>query len=403
MKGSIRRRGPSSWQVRVYLGRGPDGKRRYGNHGVQGTKRDAERKLAALLHGVHSGSYVEHTRVTLGEYLNAWLDGYARSHVAPTTFERYQQIVEQHLVPALGHLALPKVSPAAIKAYYAEAQQSGRKAGKGGLSSTTVLQHHRVLREALQHAVHENLLAVNPAGRVRPPKRQRREMRALDEHQALALIEHARETRLYVPVLLATLTGMRRGEILAVRWSDVDLEASTLTVRRSLEETRAGLRFKEPKSRSAIRTLDLPPLLVDALRSHRAQQAKQRLALGRVWHDEQLVCPAADGSPWRPNSLTPAFRMLIRRLDLPCVRFHDLRHTHASLLLRQGVHPKIVSERLGHSGVGITLDTYTHLLPGMQREAADRLNASFLEAMNQRNLGRDGQGMAKTADGDETL
>ena len=292
-------------------------------------------------------------------------------------------------------IALPKLSPAAIKAY-TEAQQTGRKANKGGLSSTTVLQHHRVLREALQHAVHENLLAINPASRVPSPKRARPAMQALDAEQTSRLLAGVEGTSLRAPVFLAVFTGMRRGEILALRWQDVDLGNATLAVRRSLEETHSnGLRFKEPKSRSGIRQVDLPPLMVEALRRHRSEQAKLRLALGSAWKDHDLVCTAPDGGPMKPDNLSSAFPKLVRRLGLPRVRFHDLRHTHASLLLRQGVHPKVVSERLGHSGVGLTLDTYSHLLPGLQREAAERLNELLSESNNRHNLERDGQGMAK--------
>jgi integrase len=221
-------------------------------------------------------------------------------------------------------------------------------------------------------------------------------MRALDEDETSQLLAGVEVTSVHVPVFLAVFTGMRRGEILALRWADVDLGNATLSVRRSLEEThRNGLRFKEPKSRSGIRQVDLPPLLVDALRRHRSEQAKLRLSLGSAWKDHDLVCCSPDGGPMSPDNLSSSFPKLVRRLGIPRIRFHDLRHTHASLLLRQGVHPKVVSERLGHSGVGLTLDTYSHLLPGLQREAAERLNSLLNEATNRHNREGDGQGMAK--------
>jgi integrase len=183
-------------------------------------------------------------------------------------------------------------------------------------------------------------------------------------------------------VLLAVTTGLRRGEILALRWQDLDLEAGILSVRQSLEETKAGLAFKEPKSRKARRTVALPALAVEGLRRHRADQARARLMLGPGWQDNDLVCAQHDGRPLRPRSLTHAFvNLLRRRADLARVRFHDLRHSHATLLLRKNVHPKVVSERLGHSTVGITLDVYSHVVPGMQEEAARKIDAALRSAI----------------------
>jgi integrase len=182
-------------------------------------------------------------------------------------------------------------------------------------------------------------------------------------------------TRLYAPVVVAATTGLRRGELLALRWSDVNLDAANLTVKRALEETKGGLNFKSPKTKKAQRILDLLPLTVEVLRRHRVDQAKVRLAAGPAWEDNDLVFPDVDGRPWRPSLLTGAFSD-----RQPGIRFHDLRHSHATQLLRAGAHPKIVSERLGHAGVGITLDTYSHVLPGMQKQAVLQLEASLRAA-----------------------
>jgi integrase len=202
-------------------------------------------------------------------------------------------------------------------------------------------------------------------------------MCALDEEQSATLLRIAEGTRMYVPVLVAVTTGLRRGELLALQWRDLDLEAATLTVNRSLEQTKAGLAFKSPKTEKARRTITLAHVTVDALRRHHAQQLRTRLALGEEYNDQGLVFPRSDGQPWKPSLLTDAFWYVIRRSNLPIRRFHDLRHTHASQLLRQGIHPKVVSERLGHSSIVITLNTYSHLLRGLQEEVASKVDASL--------------------------
>jgi integrase len=206
-------------------------------------------------------------------------------------------------------------------------------------------------------------------------------MQALDEHETAGLLSLFGETRLYVPVMLAVTTGLRRGEILGLRWSDLDLTEGVLTVVQSLEQTKDGLRFKPPKTHRSRRSIALPAITLETLRSHRAKQAAEKLSLGTAYEGNDLVCPRPGGSPWPPDMLSTAFAAFVRRSGLRHFRFHDLRHSHASHLLRAGVHPKIVSERLGHSTVGITLDTYSHLLPGMQENAAQLIDASIRSAI----------------------
>ena len=212
-------------------------------------------------------------------------------------------------------------------------------------------------------------------------------MQGVDEAGTARLLQAVEGMRLYMPVLLAVMTGMRRGEILALRWQDTDLEKGLVAVRRSLEQTRDGLRFKQPKTGKGMRSVALPGIAIQVLRRHRTEQAQERLKLGPAYEDNDLICPRPDGSPWPPDSLSTAFASLIRRSDLPRIRFHDLRHSHATQLLRHGIHPKVVSERLGHSKVGITLDTYSHVLPGMQEEAASKVDAALRTAI-ERNRGR---------------
>jgi integrase len=288
-------------------------------------------------------------------------------------------------VPYIGQVKLAKLSPMHIQGAYAEALKSGRKNGKGGLSSRTVLHYHRILSQALKQAVKWQILPRNPADAVEPPRPKHKEMLALDEDQTAILINHANGTALYMPILLAVTTGMRRGEVLALRWSDVDLDSGILSVTRTLEKSRyGGLNFKQPKIQKGRRTISLPALAVDALRQHRVEQAELILRLGAGWNEGGLVCMKDAGDPINPNTLTSGFASFIRKADLPKIRFHDLRHTHATHLLKAGVHPKVAQERLGHATIAVTLDLYSHVMPGMQEDAAMKVDRVLKIALGKR-------------------
>ncbi len=383
MKGHIRSRGKRSWAIVLDIGQDAAGKRRQKWHKVHGTKRDAQRELVCLLNQMNTGAYVEPTRLLVRDYLADWL-AHAKSKVSGKTFERYEEIVDKHLVPALGHHPLAKLHPLHIQGYYSDAVQNGRLDGKGGLSAQTVLHHHRVLHKALQQAVKLLLLARNPTDAVDPPRPQRKQIRALDEDQAAALLKVLEGTRFYVPALLAVTTGMRRGELLALTWRNTDLEAGSVTVCQSLQQTNEGVSVKQPKSGKG-RTVALPAIASEALRKHKATQAEERLLLGPSYTDNGLVFPRYDGQFWEPDSFTSSFAATVRKSRLPRVNFHALRHSHATILLKRGINPKIVSERLGHARVGTTLDIYSHVLPGMQEEAAQRIDTALRAAIDAKN------------------
>jgi integrase len=260
--------------------------------------------------------------------------------------------------------------------------KTGRRDGTGGLSPRTVHHLHRILKQALSTAVRWNLIVSNPAEKVDPPKVERSKMRALDAAETAVLIAHFRGTRMFIPVLLAVLCGLRRGEIAALRWCSVDLARRQLSVAQSTEQTKSGTRLKETKSGRA-RTVALPSLVVDELRKHRARQGEELLKIGVRTNDEIHIVAQEDGAPLQPNSLTHEFvRLLAKAKVLPKMRFHDLRHTHATHLLTNGAHPKVAQERLGHSSVGITLDLYSHVLPGMQEDAAAKVDAAIRAALD---------------------
>ena len=377
MKGHIRKRGKESWAIILDIGQDNEGKRRQKWHSVKGTKKDAERELTKLLHTLDSGSYIEPSKLTVSRYLKTWLSDYAAHQVTPKTLERYQGIISDHINPAIGHHPLTKLKPPHIQELYTKSLKDGRLDGKGGLAPRTVLHMHRVLHKALDQAMKWQMLIRNPTEAVVPPKPKTIEMAALDEDQVARLLEHFRESRLYLPILIAVTTGLRRGEILALKWQNIQLSSARLHVRQSLEQTKEGLRFKSPKTEKSKRTVILPRFTVEALKEHRKRTAERKLKLGKVYQDNDLVCAREDGTIWPPDTLSTLFAARIKKAPVPKIRFHDLRHTHATQLLKQGVHPKIVSERLGHSNISITLDTYSHVLPGMQEEAIAVFDRNF--------------------------
>lgn len=380
MKGHLKKRGKNSWSIVITLGRDAEGKLRQKWHTVRGPKREAQRKLNELLDNLDKGTYVEPSKVTVKDFLNDWLR-VAASKVNRKTHLEYEKIVNRHLIPNLGHIKLQEVKPKTLDLYYAKAQTSGRADGKGGLSNQTVLNHHRVLSRAFKQAVRWRLLAFNPATDAEPPVPQAAEMRALDAAETATLLRAADGSRVYAPALVAVTTGLRRGELLGLKWPDIDFDAGELSVRRSLEWVKGEVQFKPPKTAKSRRKVSLPDVTVEALRAHRADQARERLQLGPDYQDNGLVFAWFDGNVWIPDRFTAAFRRLVNKAGIGHLRFHDLRHSHATQLLKEGVHPKVVSERLGHATIAITLDTYSHVLPGLQEDAASRVDAAFKAAM----------------------
>jgi len=380
MKGHIRERSPGHWAIVLEMRDPETGTRKRKWQSFTGTKREAQIECARLISNLSGGAYIEPARTTVREFLDHWLE-YIRTQLTPRSHERYSELVRKNIVPLIGSIPLTKLQPALISQAYAKALKSGRRNGTGGLAPETVRYMHRVLRHALQQAVRWQLLVRNPSDAVDPPKIERKEMKVLDADGTAALIEAARNTSLFVPILLGVLCGMRRGEITALRWRSIDLERGQLSIVASTEQTRDGVREKPPKSGRG-RTVALPSLVVDELRRHRLRQAEALLKLDVRLSDDRHVVTRADGEPVQPRSLTHAFVIFLRKQDLPRVRLHDLRHSHATHMLASGVHPKIAQERLGHSSVAITLDLYSHVLPGLQADAAARIDDAVRTAID---------------------
>ena len=310
--------------------------------------------------------------MTVAEYLARWYRDYAVPNVRSRSAEGYEGIIRNHLVPRLGRIRLTSLTPAHIQQYYAWALREGRRNRKpGGLSAKTVIQHHRVLSEALKHAVRWGLLPRNVAQAVDPPPAKRHNITPMDKFEALKLLETARDTVYFPFIDLALYTGLRRSELLGLRWWNVDLEFATLSVVQVMHRLKGGqLVFEEPKSAKSRRQVSLSPTAVLVMRGHRERQEADKERLGEPMEPDGLVFCHQDSSPMRPNSVSHAFTRIARKTGLEGVRFHDMRHTHATLLLRRGVHPKIVQERLGHATISMTLDIYSHVTPGLQKAAA---------------------------------
>jgi len=283
----------------------------------------------------------------------------------------YKQNIEKHIKPELGHVTLQKLSPLHLQTFYSDKLENGKLNGKGGLSKKTVLNLHRIIHKALEQALKWQLVIRNVADNVEPPKVKKYQAKVLNEQQANELLEKAKKTNLYIPILIAIYTGMRRGEILGLTWSEVNLEKKYIFVRYSLYSTNEGLRFSNPKTDKSIRKIAIPETLVIELKKHRIKQLENKLKLGSTYIENNAVCCKEDGNLINPKNFSRDFHNLLITNNLPIVRFHDLRHSHASLLVKLGIQPKIISERLGHSSITITMDLYAHVSEETDKEVAN--------------------------------
>jgi len=362
-----------AWTYVADAGRDPaTGKRRQRSKGGFGTRKAAEAAMRQYLHARKSGQLTEHTSATVGEYLQQWLANQEPT-ARRTTFRGYQQDLER-VVRCLGHVRLHELTPMQLEAAYAEMLKSGSSKG-GPLSAKTVYNAHSSLRKALNDGVRLGALIRNPAMAARSPKRTKPDMATWTAAQLGEFLTGVEDDPLQAAYVLIATTGMRRGEAMGLRWQDVDLDAGFVRIRQTLTAVSNGLVFDTTKTAKSQRRISLDQSTVAALRRHRARQAEDRLLAGEGWDESNdLAFTRADGTPVHPDRWTRAFQRHVTRLGLPELRGpHSLRHTWATLALEAGVHPKVVSERLGHSTIAITLDTYSHVVEGMDADAATRV------------------------------
>jgi integrase len=375
MRGHIRERSPGHWAIILDL-HSADGRRRRKWHSFAGTKREAQKECARLIAAIEQQAYVEPARITVGEYLDRWLAS-IKPAVATRTYERYAGLIRNNLTPRLGGHLLRKLQSTDIRQAYADAHA-------GGLSGRTVKHMHAVLNQALAQGVADKLLLTNPCAPIKAkhrPRIEKRPVTTITLGEAVKLIAAARERDLHIAFQLGLLCGLRLGEIVALRWKSVDLDRGELSVVATIEASNHGTREKEPKS-GRTRAVSMPATLIEELRRYRRTLAEQMLRLGIRLDADHHVMLQADGSRLNPRTLSRRIaRLMIDHGS--AVRTHGLRHSFATILLAAGEHPKVVSEALGHSTVGITLDTYSHVTPNIQAAAAAKLDAVMVTAQRE--------------------
>jgi integrase len=379
MKGHIRERGRGNWYAVIDRPDPATGKRKRKWQRLKAKgKREAQIECARLISAMDQGSYIDAKKTTLREFLDLWL-AHIKPNVSPRSHQRYEELALKNVAPLIGKVILTQLQPIHISQAYAKAIESGRRDGRGGLSARTVHHMHRVLRGALAQAVKWNLLIKNPCDMLEKkdrPKIEKKAVATLDPEATVKLLEAARERRWFVPMLLGSMCGIRCGEILALRWDDI--RDGQLSVSRSMEQTKAGVREKETKG-SKCRTIAMPAMLIEELKAWRLRQAQEFLRLGMRPDGNTRIVTKIDGSSPNPKSLTDLVSRFMRARGSP-VRLHGLRHSHASHLLAEGIHPKVVQERLGHYSIAITMDIYSHLMPNMQADAAAKVDAALRAA-----------------------
>jgi len=365
MKGHVRKRG-SKWSFIIDLGRDEvTGKRNQKWFSGYKTKKEAEKAMTEKLNEVNNGTYIEPSNILFSEYMNEWLKD-KRNQVRLTTYETYNWLTNNHIIPNLGKYKLMDIKPIHIQKLYTSL--------KNTLSDEVILKIHTMIKDALTRAEKWNMINKNPAALVDSPTFSKKEIVVWNEEEIRRFLDVARYDRLYIAFLLAITTGMRKGEILGLRWKDIDFNKSYLSIRKTYTKHN---QFQEPKTKSSQRSVALPHETLEALKQQKKEIAKEKLILGPIYGDFDLVISTATGNPVSHRNLSRTWYRLLDEADVKPIRFHDLRHTHATLMLKQGVHPKIVQERLGHSNIRITLDTYSHVLPGLQEQAAQQFGENL--------------------------
>ncbi len=369
MAGQIVKKGSKTWLVRIFLGRDTNGKRKYFSKVIHGTKKNADTYLTAKLREKDLGTFVEPAAMPLSEFLDRWLEEIAKPRVRQSTYSSYEMMLRLYIKPKLGMKRLSDVQAHDIQKVYGEMRRTG-------LSSRTVRYAHNVLSSAFKQAIKWQMLIRNPCDVCELPRLEKTEMKYFSPDEVSKFLSKAKADKYCLVFLLALETGMRPEEYLAIQWKDIDLESGVVSVRRALVWNRkgGGFRFEEPKTSKSRRSIPLSGSIVTALKVHRRNYLAEKMKLGSDYANLDLVFSTEIGTPISSVNLRNRhFKPIVTKAELSEIRLYDLRHTSATMLLASGVSPKVVSERLGHSSVVLTLDTYSHVIPAMQTDATTRL------------------------------
>lgn len=378
--GNIEKRGEKSYRLRVSGGYTGDGKRITYKKTIQAkNKTEAQKELALFITEIQTGQALSAKKMRLRDYAEFWINNYAILNLSPKTYERYKSMLKARILPYLGNMYLDKIQPMQLMYLYQELGECTytRKNETHKLSSKTILEHHRLLHSMLQQAVYWQMIPYNPASRVRPPKARKPNINFYDDVQTIALIKalEGEELKFRVIILLTIFTGLRRGEVLGLEWQDIDFKNSSVTVRQASQYVSSiGIYTKDPKTETSNRIISIPESITKLLKEYQRKQLKNRLLLGDKWIETNRLFVQSNGAPMHPDTITKWFRQFLEDKNLPHITFHGLRHTHATLLISQGLDVRTVSNRLGHAQTSTTLNIYAHAFAKMDREASEKLD-----------------------------
>lgn len=383
------------FEARITIGYDKDGKQKQLSKYFK-TKEEAKDWLNEVRHQQRHGTYIEPNKITVGEWVTQWLDEYIKNHVRPKTWSGYKNTAQLHIIPEIGNIPLLQLQTSHLQRLYNAKFKNGRADGKGGLSSRTVHMIHQVINGALKQAAKEKLIPSNVSEAVRLPQLRYKEKQPLTPEGVQKFLETAKESRLYAAFLLDLGTGLRRGELLALRWGDIDIKKGILQVKQSLcrikvenGPTKTALAFQEPKTEKSKRTVSIPDEALKELKAHKARQNEDKLFHGPGYQDNNLVFTTPDGRPLDPDNFAKRYGKILENAGLQHIAFHNVRHTYATMLLEAGEHPKVVQELLGHTKISTTLDIYSHVRPEIKEMAAAKING-FLKVEKEKTALQDG-------------
>lgn len=391
MAGYLEKRGKNSWRLIVSHGFDSNGNRiKYSKSIKANSRREADKELVNFVYEIENGIVLQNSSMTFKEFSDLWAKNYGEKELAPKTYERYKGMLQTRILPYLGHYKLCTIKPTHIMNFYdylSKDHQQTRFKNKQtknvtkGLSSKTILEHHRLLHAMLQNAVYWQIIPYNPADRVKPPKHTRAQIKYYDDSQCKQLLEALEKEDLkYQTIIILTLfTGMRRGEVMGLEWNDVDLKTGFISITKASQYTSTkGIYVKSPKTESSVRSVGIPQIVIDILKKYKTWYEEEKAKCGDIWKNSNRLFVKWDGSPMHPDTITDWFRSFIKRNDLPPITFHGLRHTNATLLISKNVDLAIVSSRLGHAQITTTLNFYVHPVQSHNKEAGNVLEKMLI-------------------------